>query len=249
MEPDYEFRFDENNIPVAIIGAFGKRLPEELPLDRMQQINEKVSEAANTFISECIKANQKLRKVLPGEANEKAYAVSFLYYQLHLHQEETGDKITVVEPGQLSNDWAKGSPSEGQVVKTGAEEARSEHKQLAEKYDAYDGGLREDDLNRAFVVMACENFVLREYAKVGSRAKVVATPTKLWDAILEDLPFAEDVWEGALLPTLIEDGWVLFRVDDGSVRVLPYGSGVPGYDPDLGIDHPAWARNPEVAWP
>ena len=187
--------------------------------------------------------------MLPDEANEKAYAVSFLYYQLHLHQEETGDKITVVEPGQLSEDWSQDQSTTGQTIMTSSEEARDGHKQLAEKYDAYDGALREDDLNRAFLVMACENFVLKQYATVGSRAKIVATPAKLWTAVKTELPFAEEEWEGALLATLVEDGWVLYKVDDGSIRLLPYGSGVPGYDPDLGIDHPAWARNPEVVWP
>ena len=248
MEPNYEFRFDENGVPVAITSAFGKQLLEELPLDKMQQINEKVSEAASNFVEESTKANIRLRKALPTEGAEKVYAQAFLYYHLHLHQEETGEKVTFVDPGRISDSWVADTVN-GQEILTSSEEARANHTALATKYNAYEGALREDDVNRAFLVMACENFVLHEFSKVGSRQRIKCTPTTLWEYVKEEAPFVQDEWEISILPTLVQDGWVLYNADDGSVQLLPYGSGVPGYDAELGVDHPAWARDPNLAWP
>ena len=245
MEPNYEFRY-ENDVPVAITSAFGKQLPEELPLSKMQQINAKVSEAAAEFIEESTKANSRLRKALPESGAGKEYAQAFLYYQLHLHQEETGEKVTFVDPGRISNSWNVNGQDE---IKTSSETARTTHETLAGKYNAYDGGLNENDMNRAFLVMACENYVLHEFSRVGSRQKITCTPAGLWAYVQTEAPFVQDEWENAILPTLVQDGWVLFTADDGSVQLLPYGSGVPGYDAELGLDHPAWARDPNLAWP
>ena len=88
MEPNYEYRFDKNGVPVAVISAFGKAPLEELPLDKMVAINEIVSEAAATFVEDCKKANLKLRKQNLREKVEKEYAQAFLAYHLHLHQEK-----------------------------------------------------------------------------------------------------------------------------------------------------------------
>ena len=52
MEANYEYRFDKNGVPIAVTTAFGKRLSKELPLEKMVAINEKVSDAAATFVKE-----------------------------------------------------------------------------------------------------------------------------------------------------------------------------------------------------
>ena len=247
MEANYEYKFDKNGVPIAVISAFGKTLSEELPLEKMVTINEKVSEAAATFVDECRKANQKLKKAKPKNAVEKEYAQAFLAYHLHIHQKETGERVTFVAPGKISTNWD--TQQNGEEVLNKAEEARSEHKRLAEKYGAYEGALHKDDLNRAFLVMACENFVLNKLKEVGSRSSIVCTLRDLWQNALQNVPSVNDEWEDMLLPTLVQDGWILFDDGKGVINILPYGSGVPGYDPDLSVDHPAWARNPEIVWP
>ena len=248
MEANYEYKFDKNGVPIAVISAFGKTLSEELPLDKMVAINEIVSDAAATFVDECRKANQKLKKAEPKDVVEREYAQAFLAYHLHLHQEKTGERVTFVAPGKISTNWEQ--KENGKEVLTKAEDARSEHKKLAEKYNAYEGALSEDDLNRAFLIMACENYVLLKLEEVGSRSALKCQLRDLWNYAIENVPFVESSWEELLLPTLVQDGWVLFQDDDeGGVNILPYGSGIPGYDPKMGVDHPAWARNPAVTWP
>ena len=105
MEPNYEYRFDKNGLPIAVISAFGKTLSEDLPLDKMVTINETVSDAAATFVDDCRNANKKLRKAEPTNAGEKEYAQAFLAYHLHIHQQETGERVTFVTPGKISEHW------------------------------------------------------------------------------------------------------------------------------------------------
>jgi len=243
MDPNYDWNFDENGVPIGLIGAFGKRLPKEVRLDRMGQINEKVSAAVEEFIQDSKKATAKLNKALPSDEGERAYAKSFLYYQVHLHQEATGEQVTFVEPGKISDSWS------GKDVMTAAELAVSEHRSLGAKYSAYDGGLREDDLNRAFIVNACENYVLQTLEKVKNRNALRVTPLDLWNHVKVELDYVPEGWFEMLIPILIEDGWVLFNNDLGETCMLPYGSNVPGYDPDLGVEHPAWARSHSIPWP
>ena len=247
MEPNYEYRFDKNGVPVAVVSAFGQTLSEELPLDKMVTINEIVSEAAATFVKDCQLANKKLRKAEPKDKVEKEYAQAFLAYHLHIHQKETGESVTLISPGKISQNWDE--KENGEEVLTKAEDARSEHKRLAEKYNAYEGALSEDDMNRAFLIMACENYVLTQLEEVGSRSAISCQVVDLWAYAVEHVPFVQPEWEDLLLPTLVQDGWVLFQDDKGGTHILPYGSGLPGYDPKMGIDHPAWARNPTVVWP
>ena len=64
----------------------------------------------------------------------------------------------MIRPGKISLELDE--KENGEEVLTKAEDARSEHKTLAEKYNAYEGALSEDDMNRAFLIMACENYVL-----------------------------------------------------------------------------------------
>ena len=213
----------------------------------MVTINEIVSEAAATFVKDCQLANKKLRKAEPKDKVEKEYAQAFLAYHLHIHQKETGESVTLISPGKISQNWDE--KENGEEVLTKAEDARSEHKRLAEKYNAYEGALSEDDMNRAFLIMACENYVLTQLEEVGSRSAISCQVVDLWAYAVEHVPFVQPEWEDLLLPTLVQDGWVLFQDDKGGTHILPYGSGLPGYDPKMGIDHPAWARNPTVVWP
>ena len=247
MEPNYEYRFDKNGVPIAVISAFGKTFSEELPLDKMVTINEMVSDAAATFVEESRKANAKLRKAEPKKKSEKEYAQAFLAYHLHMHQEETGERVTFVTPGKISENWDAKENSE--EVLTKAEDARSEHRTLADKYNAYEGALEEDDMNRAFLLMACENYVLTKLEEVGTRSGLKCTPVELWNYAIENVPFVQPGWKEFLLPTLVQDGWVLFQDKKAGTCILPYGSGVPGYDAEIGVDHPAWARDPTVVWP
>ncbi len=246
MEPDYEWNNlegDKMKPPTHLFGAFGKELKTPLDMERVGQLNEKIGTAAKKYVEACAKANKLLEAALPEDANERTYAEAFLYYNIHLHQEETGQKVVFVSQGQISDSWQGDETSE--VVNEG----RDNHITLVAKYEASKGSMRSEDLNRAFVVKACEDFVLEEFEKVGSRGKIRATHARLWKYVTDKLPFAHESWEDQLIPTLVEDGWVIYQDPKGSVNLLPYGSGVPAYDPDLGIEHPAWSRDPSVPWP
>ena len=122
---------------------------------------------------------------------------------MHLHQEETGDSVAFVEPGKISASWS------GKEVEKPSETQRKEHQSLAEQYNAYSGGLREDDLNRAFLVLAAENYVLQRLEEVKSRNKLNVTPQMLWNHVKSELDFAPDEWMEMLVPILVQDGWVL----------------------------------------
>lgn len=242
MNNDYEFRY-ENGVPVALTGAFGEALPKEIPLSRMANINSIMSEAVETFIKESRRATTKLLKALPSDEAEKAYARAFLYFQVHLHQEETGDSVAFVEPGKISASWS------GKEVEKPSETQRKEHQSLAEQYNAYSGGLREDDLNRAFLVLAAENYVLQRLEEVKSRNKLNVTPQMLWNHVKSELDFAPNEWMEMLVPILVQDGWVLFNhPKTGETNLLPYGKGIHSYDEDLGIEHPMWGRNHKIPW-
>ena len=96
--------------------------------------------------------------------------------------------------------------------------------------------------------MAYENYVLTKLEEVGSRSALKCQLRDLWDYAIENVPFVESSWEDLLLPTLVQDGWVLFQ-DDKEVLISYLMEVDPGYDPKMGVDHPAWARSPAVTWP
>tara|TARA_B100000927_G_scaffold290203_1_gene288474 strand:+ start:841 stop:1527 length:687 start_codon:yes stop_codon:yes gene_type:complete len=226
MDPNYEWKF-ENGMPVALTGAFGIKLPEEIEIDRLFEIQEKIMITSSKFIEESEKANSKLQKSLPKKAAELQFARAFMYYQLHLHQEETGVKITFVDRGDINASWNK----------------RDEKESFE--------GLNESDENRALVVKTCEEYVLKMAALLeanASRKELKITPRQLYEACRSKLP-----WFGGndsdeervktfqlLLGVLMEDCWVVFNNEEGQSNLLPYGKGVPQYDEDLGVEHPIW---------
>jgi hypothetical protein len=107
--------------------------------------------------------------------------------------------------------------------------------------------MHENDLNRAFVVRACEDYVLKELQRVGIRSKLSVTLKKLIDYVVRELPFAAE-FADVLMPTLKAEGWVLFN-HEGETRILPYGEGVPAYDAKLcNLDHPMWSRTLGIKW-
>lgn len=251
MEANYEYNFDKNGVPIAVTSAFGRRLSKAIPLDKMVTINEQVSLAAASFIDDCRKANKKLKKAQPTAKAEKEYAEVFLAYHLHVHQKETGERVTFVSPGKLSDTW-ESQQKDNKVLDETKESVStmSEHKRLVREYDATKEGLDENDINRAFLIMACENYILTKLKQVGSRESLTCTVDELWLEAVQNVPSAQEEWEDILLSTLVQDGWILFEDKNGEVNALPYGSGVPGYDATfLSVDHPAWARDPDIEWP
>ena len=227
MDPNYEWRF-ENGMPVALTGAFGIKLPEEIEIERLFEIQEKIMTTSSKFIEESKKANGKLQKSLPKKGGELQFARAFMYYQLHLHQEETGEKITFVDKGNITASWNKRDKKE-------------------ESFE----GLNDADKKRALVVKTCEEYVLKMSALLeanASRKELKITPRQLYEACTSKLPWfgVDDSDEGKvktfqlLLEILMEDCWVVFNNEEGQSNVLPYGEGVPQYDEDLGVEHPIW---------
>lgn len=237
MNNDYTFRY-ENDVPVALIGAFGQELPEEIPLSRMATINTAVSEALENFLDESRKATDSLLGSLPENDSEKAYALAMIQFQLLLHEQESGETVAFISPGQ-----AGFAEPEKEFTKS-----TKEHMSLAEQHAAYRGGLSEDDLNRVFLILACENYVLQELERVGNnREKLDITPQMLWARVRSELGFAPDEWMEVLVPILIQDGWVLFNhPKTGGTNLLPYGFGIPSYDEELAIEHPMWWRDYKI---
>ena len=226
MDPNYEWKF-ENGMPVALTGAFGIKLPEEIEIDRLFEIQEKIMTSSSKFIEESEKANSKLQKSLPTKAAELQFARAFMHYQLHLHQEAAGVKITFVDKGDISASLSK----------------RNEKRSFE--------GLNEPDKNRALVVKTCEEYVLQMAGLLeanASKKELKITPRQLYEACQGKLPWfgVDDSDEGKvktfqlLLGVLMEDGWVVFNNEEGQSNLLPYGEGVPQYDEDLGVEHPIW---------
>lgn len=226
MDPNYEWKF-EKGMPVALTGAFGIKLPEEIEIDRLFEIQEELVESSSKFIEESRVSNRLLQKSLPTKATELQFATAFLYYQLHLHQEESGEKITFVDKGKITASWEKRS----------------------NENDPY-GELNDEDKKRAQLVAKCEEYVLSMYALLESTSimELKITPRQLYEVLQGHYPWfgADDSDEGKiktfqlLLEILIEDGWVVFNNSEGQSNILPYGEGVPGYDADLGVCHPIW---------
>ena len=227
MEPNYEWKF-ENGEPVALTGAFGIKLPEEIGIDRLHLIHEELLNSSSQFIKGCVKINEKLQMSLPEEGSELQFAKAFVYYQLHLHQEQTGVKITFANKGTNPATWTK-----------------KENKK--EPYE----GLNEAYKKRALLVAKCEEYVLNMYALLeagASREKLDITPRQLYEVCEGHYPWfgVDESKEGQFdnfrlfLEILLEDGWVVFNNSLGRSNILPYGEGVPHYDADLGVEHPMW---------
>ena len=226
MDPNYEWRFEKGS-PVALTGAFGIKLSSEINFKRLSEITEKLGDASSNFIEEVTKSNAELQKAFPMEASELQYAKAFVYYQIHLHQQATGERVTFVEQGRIAASWERQGKTN----------------------DSFEG-LDEAEKNRALVIKSCEDFVLNMSAleTETSRKELKITPRQLYEACQGKLP-----WFGAndndeervktfqlLLEILMEDGWVVFNNPEGQSNVLPYGEGVPHYDADLGVEHPIW---------
>lgn len=227
MDPNYEWKF-EKGMPVALTGAFGIKLPKEIEIDRLFEIQEELVESSSKFIEESRVSNKSLQDSLPTEAAELQFATAFLYYQLHLHQQESGEKITFVDKGKITASWKKRGIND----------------------DLY-GELDDADKKRAQLVTKCEEYVLNMYALLEANASIMElkiTPRQLYEVLESHYPWfgANNSDEGKiksfqmLLEILMEDGWVVFNNSEGQSNLLPYGEGVPGYDADLGVCHPIW---------
>jgi len=227
MDPNYEWKFKKGK-PVALTGAFGIKLPEEIKIERLCEIQEELIESSCEFISNSKEANDKLHASLPSGASELQFAKTFLYYQIHLHQVESGERITFVDSGKINAYWEK----------------------QGNELDPYEG-LNAVDKKRAQIVSRCEAFVLEMFALLeagASRMELQITPRQLYEVCADHYPWfgVDDSDEGKvktfqmLLEILLEDCWVVFNNSNGQSNLLPYGEGIPGYDADLRVEHPMW---------
>ena len=226
---------DPLGAPSYVESAYGVKFDPPVAQAAMGKMIGTLGAAVRQYVEEMVSANNKLKAGMPSDPSHKVLAEKLLEEVLRQHQLDTGETFML----------RKG---ESQTTKTTEETFVSDHKSLAEKYGAYGGAMDERDLNRAFLVRCCENYVLKLNNKADSRIQVRVTLRDLLAQATEELPFMEDLLGDALLPTLISDGWVLFN-QNGETRILPYGKGVPNYDASkCAMDHPAWSRDVDVPW-
>ena len=226
---------DPLGAPTYVETAYGVKFDPPVSQAEMGKIISKLGTCVRQYVKSMVAANEKLKSGIPEDANQKALAEKLLEELLKRHQEETGETFMIRTGGS-------------QTTKTTQINTVSEHKTLAEKYRAYNGAMSERDLNRAFLVRCCEDYVLRANQSAYTRSQIRVTLRDLLERANEDLPFMTESLASHLLPTLISDGWVLYNLD-GETRLLPYGEVVPNYDASkCALDHPMWTRRLTDPW-
>lgn len=214
--------------------AYGVKFNPPIAQAEVGALIAKLGKAMREYVVTIVTANEKMRKSVPSDKSKKALAERILQQILENHRAETGQTLIMVQGKEQTTNKV--------------EEEASEHKTLAEKYNAYDGVLAPWDLNRALIVRCCENYVLGLESVGTVRSNMSVTLRKLLEELKENLPFFTEEYNEQVLPTLVSDGWVLFNAQ-GETRVLPYGKGVPGYSPSkCAADHPMWSRKLEDTW-
>ena len=227
---------DPLGAPTYVESAYGVKFDPPVPQSEMGRVIGTLGASVRQYVEEMVAANKKLRAGMPTDENQKILAHKLLEEILKRHQEETGETFMISKGGSQT------------TTETTEDTSVSEHKTLAEKYGAHSGAMNERDLNRAFLVRCCENYVLELNEKADSRIQIRVTLRDLLEKTTQELPFMGDLLGDVLLPTLISDGWVLFN-QSGETRILPYGKGVPNYDASkCAMDHPMWSRNVEDSW-
>lgn len=226
---------DPLGAPTYVKKAYGVTLDPPVSQAEMGQVISRIGIAIREYVEAMIAANETLRAATPSGASMKAITTKLMRDTLNRHTEETGQTFIVMKGGQETTD----EPTPEPVF---------EHKTLAEKYGAYKGEMQVNDLNRAFLVRACEDHVLELEQQATTRGQIRVTIRDLLAKATDELPFMTESIGAALIPTLISDGWVLFNVDD-ETRILPYGKGVPNYDASkCAVDHPMWSRTLGEPW-
>lgn len=214
--------------------AYGVKFNPPIAQAEVGALIAKLGKAMREYVETIVSANNKMRKSVPSDKNLKMLAEKILQQIIENHRAETGQTLVMVQ-------------GESQVEKTSTIE-KSEHKTLAEKYNAYEGALAPWDLNRALIVRCCEDYVLALEAKGTQRGSMSVTLRGLVEQLTKELPFFTEHYHEHVMPTLISDGWVLFNAQ-GETRLLPYGKGVPNYDSKkCSADHPMWSRKLNEPW-
>ena len=211
MDPNYEWRF-ENGSPVALTGAFGEILPEEISLERLSEINEDIMDRVSKLLEDTSKINKEFRKGMPKKRNELIYSKALLRHEIVNYQKDTGEIVTFIEEGEIL--WSS-NPLEGLTI---------------------------PERNRALIVQVCEDYVRNvvNSTKNFDPMKCDITITKLVESCMEKLKFVELEDASAIMRVLIADGWLMFNNSKEVTVTLPYGRGVPHYDEDVDITHPFW---------
>jgi len=226
---------DPLGAPTYVESAYGVKFDPPVSQADMGKMIGVLGASVRQYVEEMIAANHKLKNAMPRDASQKVLAEKLLAEVLKVHQQETGETFMI-------------QTGDSQTTQTTEDNSVSDHKSLAEKYGAYGGAMAEQDLNRAFLVRCCEDYVLKLNKRADSRMQVRVTLRDLLEQAAEALPFMTDLLGKALLPTLMSDGWVLFNHANETL-LLPYGKGVPNYDASkCAMDHPMWSRNVNDPW-
>lgn len=214
--------------------AYGVKFNPPIAQAEVGALIGKLGKAMREYVATVVAANDKMRAHVPSDKAQKALAENILRQIMENHRKETGQTLVFVQ-GESQE-----TTTETNMV--------SEHKTLAQKYNAYEGTLANWDLNRALIVRCCEDHVL-EMESIGThRSSMRVTLRDMVERLSKELPFFTEEYHERVLPTLISDGWVLFN-SEGETRLLPYGKDVPGYDSKkCAADHPAWSRKLEDPW-
>jgi len=226
---------DPNGLPTHVEEAFGVIFDPPLPQKVITEVIVSGGRAAKEYVDAVVEATKKLMSVVPADPQLKLLCDRMMERQIKQHAEHTGQTITFV----------RGAPKQKELTTT---EYTSQHKELVKKYKANRGALPDGNTQRGRLLLACEKLVLERDSKARTRTEIRVTPRDLLDHVANECSDIHKSLRELLLPTLVDDGWRLFMVED-EVRILPYGEDVPGYDASLIADeHPMWSRDKDAEW-
>jgi len=226
---------DPDDMPGHVAEAEGVTFDPPVPITEVQNVLLAMGKAASTYVKAVIEANDRLVKAMPAEGPLRQIAMARLEKTLKKHANEKGQTIAFVQ-------------SEQRTPETKSPEWTNQHRELVKKLKVGKDFIPESDLSRAMLLKTCENVVLQHLKKAGERLNIRVTPRMLQEIAKDAHPEIHEMIQTKLLATLVNDGWVLYQVEE-EIRVLPYGQGVPCYDPAKEKrDHPAWSRDPKSDW-
>ena len=211
------------------------------------RILHKVGNACRDYIPTIIDANNQLKATITSETDSKLQKLADRCVRklLDEHRVSTGENITIVKTTDsklLDTASNLGGPLTVDTTKEHREIIISEKIKLKNQ-------LKQPDLFRAMIVRALEDRVLHRFNTEcnndnANRGKIDNNLRRIYHhlAFIFGGSFPKE-WEENIVPTLVDEGWILFRCSKGEICILPYGRGVPGYDASIcAEEHPAWSR-------
>ena len=244
---------DKKTGPPTYLGkAYGVVLDPPLSQQEAGELFSNVGQAVNKFLELTDQANEEIRKATTSlTGNSKLLSEAFMQESLKQHQVRINRTLTVhsdlfvsdePKPQVVVEDSGKEEAEEPTPSIQTDETSLQVHQRLRAEIESQ----KIKPLERKFAVTRdmlklCSDAVLNEFEKVHRRDAIILTKDRLITDI--DAQYGDtlpDDWEDRLLITLCDDGWVLFEQGKNSICAIPYGDGLPAYNPDKEVEHPIW---------